>query len=271
MSLDEFERIAPMLQAKNTQRRTQLVLQVICFATFTLGDASARAEMHQCLGSDGSKIFSDQPCPERASKNSADNSTDNRAATNAANKDAAMKAAQKAASAAREAVVGKSNTMKSKPSSETANIPTHQPALPLTTKAGAAPTTTQDLEERAIEQAAFSASLFVHVIESLDPACQKMMLDLSELENRDSRSGNGEPSAEQKTMREAWGASCRSKAKAASESYPPPERVSPQSIFGSSPRCMVWVRSLAAKSKLGNSLDVRSTAEVRVEMRRECR
>jgi Domain of unknown function (DUF4124) len=267
MSIDEFERIEPVPHAKNTQRRAPLVLRVICFAAFASGNATAYAEMYQCAGSDGGKSFSDQPCPGRAPNNS----TDNSAATNAANKAAAIKAAQKAASAAREAVVGKSNTMKSKPSSETANIPTHQPALPLTTKAGAAPTTTQDLEERAIEQAAFSASLFVHVIESLDPACQKMMLDLSELENRDSRSGNGEPSAEQKTMREAWGASCRSKAKAASESYPPPERVSPQSIFGSSPRCMVWVRSLAAKSKLGNSLDVRSTAEVRVEMRRECR
>jgi hypothetical protein len=264
-----------MLQAKNTQRRTQLVLQVICFATFTLGDASARAEMHQCLGSDGSKIFSDQPCPERASKNSADNSTDNRAATNAANKDAAMKAAQKAASAAREAVVGKGNTMKSKPSRDTANSPNPkripQPARQPATEADVVPTSTKDLEEQAIEQAAFSASLFVHVVESLDPACQKMMLDLSDLESRNSRSGNDAPSAEQKTMREAWGTSCRSRAKIASESYPPPERVSTQSIFGSSPRCMAWVRGLAATSKLGSSLDVRSSAEVRLEMRRECR
>ncbi len=175
-----------MPHAKKTQSRTQLVLQVFCFATFTFGSAIAHAEMHQCSGPDGRKTFSDQPCPERDATN------------NTTNKDAAIKAAQKAAAAAREAVVGmgneiksnaiksngtksngtksngtksntmKSNAMKSKPTSEAITMPTamptRQPARPPTTKADVAPTTTQDLEEQAIEQAAFSASLSVHVI-----------------------------------------------------------------------------------------------------------
>jgi hypothetical protein len=265
-----------MLQAKNTQSRTQLVLQVFCFAVFTFSNAVTHAEMHQCSGPDGSKIFSDQPCPDRGAANNGGNN----AANDTANKDAAIKAAQKAAAAAREAVVGKGNSIKSnaiknnavksKPTSETVTMPTRPSALPPTTKADVVPTT-QDLEEQAIEQAAFSASLFVHVIESLDPACQKMMLDLNALEKKYARSGSGEPSAEQKTMHEAWEANCQTKAKAASESYPPPARVNSQSLFGNSPRCLAWVRSLAAKSKLGNSPDMRSTTEMQSDMRRECR
>jgi Domain of unknown function (DUF4124) len=52
-----------MIHAKPFQAPAQLALQIACFVAITFTSVTARAEMYQCVGPDGSKSFSDQPCP----------------------------------------------------------------------------------------------------------------------------------------------------------------------------------------------------------------
>jgi hypothetical protein len=52
-----------MTHTKFAQTWTRLVLQMTCLAAVTFTSAAARAEMYQCVGPDGRKSFSDQPCP----------------------------------------------------------------------------------------------------------------------------------------------------------------------------------------------------------------
>ncbi len=52
-----------MIHAKPFQTCAQLALKITCFVVFIFTSITARAEMYQCTGPDGSKSFSDQPCP----------------------------------------------------------------------------------------------------------------------------------------------------------------------------------------------------------------
>jgi hypothetical protein len=53
----------PMLQSKLPQTYARLALKITCAVTLAFSGASLRAEMYQCVGPDGSKTFSDLPCP----------------------------------------------------------------------------------------------------------------------------------------------------------------------------------------------------------------
>jgi hypothetical protein len=144
-------------------------------------------------------------------------------------------------------------------------------AIEMATKAAAkaVPTKIEELEEYTVEELAFIASLQLHVFDSLDPACQKMKTKKTALETRDYLPENGEKeSAELTTLNRTWSATCRRQADAAKDSYPPPGRVSTQSLFGSSPRCMAWAGSVVARSRLGQQP---TEEEMASEMSRECR
>jgi hypothetical protein len=147
----------------------------------------------------------------------------------------------------------------------------------VSTASYAEPTWPEELEEYEVEELAFIASLQLYVIESLDPACQKMQSEKRALEMRDYRLENGEKaSAELTALSRAWSANCRRKADAAKDSYPPQGRVIAQSLagslvgslFGSSPRCMMWARSVLARAELSKQP---TEEEMASEISRECR
>jgi Domain of unknown function (DUF4124) len=255
----------PIVTSQNI--RLSQTVQKICVAVAAFAAAaivsSANATMYKCTAADGKTTFGDQPCA--ADETVKVSEKPKAAVSEASNRAAAMVAAEKAAAAAKAALVGTGGA--AKPKSEAR--PPQAPAKPVVSNP-VTPASAKELEEYAIEEAAFKATLFVYIIESLDPACQKMMAEMSALESADARSGIREPSAAQQAMRPAWDANCRGKAKAASDSWPPPGRVGVQSTFGSTPRCIAWVRSMSTVKPEGR-VDAQYVAKLQTDARRECR
>lgn len=52
-----------MSQSKLPRMYIRLAMKITCAVTFAFSGVPLRAEMYQCVGPDGSKTFSDQPCP----------------------------------------------------------------------------------------------------------------------------------------------------------------------------------------------------------------
>jgi hypothetical protein len=253
--------------------RLSQTMQTTCVAVAAFAAAatlsSANATMYKCTAADGKTTFGDQPC---AAGEAAKASEKPKAPiSEASNKAAAIAAAEKAAAAAKAALVGADGA--TKPTAKSESEPPRAPAKPVVSNP-VTPTSAKELEEYAIEEAAFKATLFVYIIESLDPTCQKMMAEMSALEGTDARARIREPSAAQQAMRPAWDANCRSKAKAASDSWPPPGRVGVQSTFGSTPRCIAWVRRMGTvkpEGRVDAQYIAKRQAELQADARRECR
>jgi hypothetical protein len=268
----KYQKMKKLIVASQNIRISQ-TMQKICVAVAAFAAtamvSSANATMYQCTAADGKTTFGDQPCA--AGETVKVNEKPKAAVSDASYKAAAMVAAEKAAAAAKAALVGTGGAAKPKSKSD-AEQP-RAPAKPVVSNP-VTPTSAKELEEYAIEEAAFKATLFVYIIESLDPACQKMMAEMSALESADARAGIREPSAAQQAMWPAWDANCRSKAKAASDSWPPPGRIGAQSTFGSTPRCIAWVRSMSAvkpEGRVDAQYIAKRQAELQADARRECR